>query len=315
MFTVLIVDPIAEEGINLLLENSLEVRYLEERSHHSIKNGVTDVDALIVRTSKITREVIENAPQLKVIARHGVGYDNIDLQAATEQGIVVTNTPTANVVAVSEHIIGVMIMLFKHIRRADIDLRKGKFEVRNLYIGTELEGKTLGIIGLGRIGRRVGTIAAKGLGMNVIGYDPYILPDALDADITLIDSWEEIFARPDVVSVNLPLTTSTVGIIGEEELSLMKPSAIFLNYSRGSIVKEDALVRVLEAGKILGAGLDVFEQEPTPADNPLLQMEQVVVTPHMAAHSKEAMVKMATHAAQGVVEVLSGNKATWQVNK
>lgn len=313
MKKVLLVDPIAQEGIALMEHAGFEVRALTDRSHEHILKEVVDKDAILVRTTFITEDIIEAGSKLRVIARHGVGYDNIDVGAAAKRGIVVTNSPMANLVAVAEHVIGMMIVLAKNMRKADIALRQGQFSARNVYIGQELEGKTLGLVGLGRIGQRVGQIAMNGLGMRVLGYDPYIPKSAIPQGFAYTDSWEEIFSKPDFVSLHLPLIESTKGLIGMREFSLMKKNAIFINCARGPIVVEADLVAALKNNVILAAGLDVFETEPPASDNPLFTLDNVLVTPHMAAHSKEAMVKMAVHAAQGIVEVLSGKNPTWKV--
>jgi D-3-phosphoglycerate dehydrogenase len=314
MYNVLILDPIAPEGVALLKDHHCNVRFLQDKSLENIKQNMVDVDAILVRTTKITAEIINAGPKLKVISRHGVGVDNIDVATATKRGVYVTNTPLANTVSVAEHLIGMMIVLARQIRKADLALRDGRFEARNEYIGVELEGKTLGIIGLGKIGQKVGRIAALGLGMKVIGYDPYIKPEQLDGMITLTTNWDQVFRNSDFVSVHLPLLDSTRGIIGMNEFQMMKRSAYFINGARGAVVKEADLIRTLQDGVISGAGLDVYEQEPPLKDNPLFAMENTVVTPHMAAHSHDAMVKMATHAAQGIIEVLQGHQPSWPMN-
>lgn len=316
MQKVLLVDPIAAEGIDLLKQNGLQVELLQDNSVENIKKYVVDADAILVRTSKITREIIEAGTKLKVVARHGVGVDNIDLQAASEKKIPVTNTPHANTVSVAEHVMGLMIALAKNMRKTDLALRDGHFEVRNKYIGVELEGKTLGIIGLGKIGQKVGKIAAYGFGMKVIGYDPYVKPEQLDPAIEMTSDWDLIFKESDFVSLHMPLLESTRGIVGIKEFKMMKRTAYFINAARGSVANERDLIQALQEGLIAGLGTDVYDQEPPAKDNPLFSMDNTVVTPHMAAHSHDAMIKMATHAAQGVIEVLvKKEKPSWQVNR
>lgn len=316
MQKVLLVDPIAAEGIDLLKQNGLQVELLQDNSVENIKKHVVDADAILVRTSKITREIIEAGTKLKVVARHGVGVDNIDLQAASEKKIPVTNTPHANTVSVAEHVMGLMLALAKNMRKTDLALRDGHFEVRNKYIGVELEGKTLGIIGLGKIGQKVGKIAAYGFGMKVIGYDPYVKPEQLDPAIEMTSDWDLIFKESDFVSLHMPLLESTRGIVGIKEFKMMKRTAYFINAARGSVANERDLIQALQEGLIAGLGTDVYDQEPPAKDNPLFSMDNTVVTPHMAAHSHDAMIKMATHAAQGVIEVLvKKEKPSWQVNR
>lgn len=316
MDKVLLVDPIAVEGIELLEKNGLHVEFLEDNSAEKIKESVIGADAMLVRTSRITREIIEAGSRLKVIARHGVGVENIDLQAASEKRIYVTNTPLANTTSVAEHVIGLILVLAKNMRKADIALRDGRFEVRNKYIGVELEGKTLGIVGLGKIGQKVGLMAAVGFGMKVIGFDPYVKQEQLDSMIELIDDWDRIFKESDFVTLHLPLTPSTRGIVGMKELKMMKKSAYLINGARGAVANEQELIQALQEGLIAGFGTDVYNEEPPAKDNPLFFMENTVVTPHMASHTHDAMVKMATHAAQAVIEVLvRKQEPSWPVNK
>lgn len=313
MKKTLLLDPIAQDGIDLLKKNGIEVIQHFSRNNEDIIKAVHDADALLVRTTPVSREIIEAAPNLKVIARHGVGVDHINIEAANQFKIAVTNSPWANVESVAEHIIGMMISLSKHFLKSDSALRKGDFSVRNTYIGQELKDKTLGIIGLGRIGQRVSAIALDGFNMKVKAYDPYLQQDSIDSRI-VFEHWDEIFSQSDIVSLNLPLTEKTTEIIRKKEFKLMKNNAFFINCSRGKVVHEDALIWALEQGEIQGAGIDVFSQEPPNSDNKLFTLDNVIVTPHMAAHSHEAMVLMATHAAQGIVEVFSGKKPSWQVN-
>ena len=315
MTKILIVQPIAKEGVKLLEEKGFEVKQLEDHNIENIKKEVIDADAILVRTAKIPREVIKCGKKLKVIARHGVGVDNIDIEAATENGVYVTNAPIASDVSVAEHVLGLMISLAKNIRKADIALREGKFEVRNEYIGVELEGKTLGILGLGKIGRKVAIKAAKGFGMKIIGYDPFITQDNVDSVIEVTNSWEKVFKEADFISLNLPLNDKTRGIVGKKEFKMMKKTAYIINCARGPIVNEEELIQALNKGLIAGAGLDVFTEEPPAKDNPLFRLNNTIVTPHMAAHTHASMIKMATHAAQGIIEVLSNKPPTWPVNK
>ncbi|MDI6870814.1 MAG: hydroxyacid dehydrogenase [Bacillota bacterium] len=316
MAKVVIVQPIRSEGIDLLLKNGFEVRQLADRSLDSLKREVADADAMLVRDARIPREVIECGKKLKVISRHGAGLENIDVDAATEHGIQVTNTPVANSTSVAEHVLGLILSLAKNLQIMDRAVRDGRFEIRHQRYGLELEGKTLGIIGLGRIGRRLAAKAALGLGMKVLGYDPYADPAALDpAILEVTGDWDRVFQESDFVSLNLPLTEKTRGIVGKRDFALMKRTAFFINCSRGQVVVEGDLIEALQEGLIAGAGLDVYETDPPSPDNPLLKMENTVLTPHSAAHTEEAMVNMAVHAAQGIVEVLNGRPPTWPVNK
>jgi len=312
---VLIAQPIVEEGIQLLLDEGFEVKQLEHYSTEILINEVAKADAILVRYAKIPREVIERGKKLKVISRHGVGLEAIDVQAATEHGVYVTNTPVANSVSVAEHAIGMIVALSKNFIKVDSALRKGWFDIRYECYGFELEGKILSILGLGNVGRRLALKAAKGLGMKVIGFDPYVVQKDVDPVIEITDSWKKVFKEGDFVSLNVPLNDSTQGIVGRREFEMMKNTAFIINCARGPIVNESELIKALQEEIIAGAGIDVYAEEPPPQDHPLFYMDNTIVTPHCAAHSHEAMVKMAIHAAQGIIEVLNGKKPTWPVNE
>jgi D-3-phosphoglycerate dehydrogenase len=312
---ILIVQPIAKEATQLLIDEGFEVKELENHSVEIAMKEVVDVDAIIVRNGEIPREVIERANNLKVISRHGVGLEHIDVEAATEKGIYVTNAPIANSVSVVEHVIGMMLALAKNLITVDKALRKGRFEIRHECYGIELESKTLSIIGLGNVGRRLALKAVKGLGMRVIGFDPYVSTGDIDPDVEITDDWERVFREGDFVSLNLPLNDKTIGIVGVNEFKMMKKTAYLINCARGPIVKEPELIEALKEGLIAGAGIDVYSEDPPAKDNPLFFMENTIVTPHTAAHTDEAMKKMAMHAAQGVIEVLRNKVPTWPVNR
>ncbi len=314
MAKVLIVQPIAEEGVKLLQDQGYTVKQLADASIDNLKKEVVDSDAILIRTGEISREVIAAAKNLKVIARHGAGVDNIDLKSATEHGVQVTNTPIANNISVAEHTIGLMVALAKQIRKADLALREGRFEVRNIYIDVELAGKILGVIGLGKIGQQVASKAARGFDMKVLGFDPFLSQAEVDTLIEVTDDWERVFKEADFISLNLPLNEQTRDMIGKKEFAMMKDTAFLINCARGQIVKEEDLIEALERGEIAGAGLDVYATEPPSKDNLLFKLENTIVTPHMAAHSYESMVKMACHAAQGIIEVLNKQEPTWPVN-
>lgn len=315
MFKVVIVQPIAEEGVKKLEEQGYEVKLLEDRSIENLKKEVEDADAILVRDARIPREVIECGKKLKVISRHGVGIESIDVKAATEKGIYVTNTPTANDVSVAEHVIGLITALAKNLVIVDNAIRNGGFEIRHKCYGIQLEGKTLGILGLGKIGRKVASRAAHGLEMKVVGYDPYVKQEELGELAEVKSSIEEVLRESDFVSLNLPLTENTRELIGINEFKMMKHTAYFINCSRGQVVKEKELIEALDKGIIAGCGLDVYEIDPPLSDNPLFAMKNTVLTPHTAAHTNEAMVNMAVYAAQGIIEVLSGKQPAWPVNR
>ena len=313
-YKVMVAQPIAKEGLERLEQAGLEVIYPEQPIDDRLLEVPEDCDAILIRTAQIGRQVIEQCPQLKVIARHGIGVDNIDMAAASEKGIFVTNVPRSNTNSVAEHVVGMMIALAHHIVKADKELRKGRFEVRNLFIGSELAGKTLGLIGYGNIGRLVVNKCTSGLGMNAIVYDPYVKEVYLDG-VRLVDSIETILTESDFVSLHLPYLPEMHHFINAEALKKMKNSAYLINCARGGPVDEEALYHAIQSGDIAGAGLDVFEDEPAPKQHPLWALEQVIVTPHMAAHTKDALIRMAVGAADEIIAVLNGKEPTHCVNR
>jgi D-3-phosphoglycerate dehydrogenase len=313
-FKVLIPQPIAEEGINYLQNNGCEIVTPDGVDCTTLKEAVKDCDAILVRTAKINRDVIESANNLKVIARHGVGLDNVDIEAATENDIYVCNAPTANSNSVAEHVVGMMLTISHHIVRADKELRQGNFEMRNYLIGSELAGKTIGLIGFGNIGKLVAKKCGLGMGMKVLVFDPYI--DQIDKGyVDKANTINELFLQADYISLHIPYSRKLHHFIGKEKLSLMKPTAYLINAARGGLVDEEALYQLLVSKRISGAAIDCFEVEPTPSKHPLWQLENVVVTPHMAAHSKEAMVRMALEPAKEIVRVKDGEEPVVCVNR
>ncbi len=313
-YKVLIPQDIDEEGKKYLTDRNYEIKMGSGSSVENIIEDVKDCDAIIARTAAYPREVMEASKKLKVIGRHGVGVDNVDVQAATELGIYVTNALLSNACSVAEQAIGLIIASAKKMIRCDKALRNGNFEIRNQIQGIELQGKTLGLIGLGRIGAIVAKKAALGLDMKVMAYDPFVNQEDIISEIELVRTRDSVFKNADFVSLHLPVTDKTRKSIGKAEFEMMQPTAYLINTARGEIVNEKELVQALKAGEIAGAGLDVYEQEPPQKNNPLFDLENVIVTPHNAAHTKEAAKRMALHAAMGVHEVLSGEQPSWPVN-
>ena len=312
-YKVLIPQDIAVEGKQYLLERGYEIKMGSGITVDAIKQDVADCDAILARTAPFPAEVIKAGKKLKVIGRHGVGVDNIDLQAAEQQGVWVTNAPLSNSNTVAEITIGFIIALARQLTYCQQEFRKGNFEIRNKVKGIDLDGKPLGIAGLGKIGKLVAAKARLGLGMRILAYDPYVSQEQAPEGVEITNSWEELFSHSDFVTLHMPFTGKK--LVGMKEFSLMKPSAYFINVARGELVAEEELIAALEQKKIAGAALDVFEQEPPDRDNPLLSMDNVIVTPHNAALTTECTVRMALHAAMGIDEVLSGKTPTWPVNK
>lgn len=312
-YMILLYEDMHEVGKALLREKA-EILYATSLEEASLMNEVKEVDGIIVRANgKVSRKLMDSAPKLIVIGRHGVGVENVDLEAATEKGIWVVNTPDANDISVAEHFFGLALILSKILKKADLALREGRFEVRYQYIGKELHGKTLGILGFGRIGKKVGRIGYHGFGMKVLYYDA-IRYEEVEKEIKATKvSLEDVLSQSDYISINLPMLPATKGLLTKREFELMKPSAYIINLARGPIWDEKALYAVLKEGKIAGAGSDVYEVEPATKDHPLFQLENFIGTPHMAAHTDEALRRMSL-VAEDVLRVLEGEAPLHPVN-
>ncbi len=301
MFKVLITEPIAEEGVKLLSQKAI-VDFKALCSPCELANAIGQYDALVVRSrTKVTEEVIEAGQKLKVIARAGAGLDNVDVEAAKRRGIAVINAGESVAIAVAELTLGLMLSLARRIPQAHLSLKEGRWE-KQFLLGTQLQGKTLGIVGLGRIGTALAK-RAMALEMVVIATDPFICPEkALQLGIPLVPL-EELLQISDFVSLHVPLTPQTSKMIGWRELCLMKPTAYLINTARGGIVDEEALAKALEEGRIAGAALDVFEEEP-PINSPLLRSDKVILTPHIGASTQEAQALASLEIARKVLEIL-----------
>ncbi len=309
---VLIADPVAPEGIELL-RRVAEVDVKTGLPQDSLIATIPSYDALVVRSeTKVTRPVIEAAERLQVVGRAGVGVDNIDLDAATERGIVVVNAPQGNTVAAAEHTIALLLALARHIPQADASMRAGKWD-RKSYIGTEVRGKTLGIIGLGKIGSEVAR-RATALEMRVLAVDPFVPVERARAlGVESVD-FEQLLILSDFISVHPPLTAATQGMIGAAEIARMKDGVRIINVARGGIIDETALADAVRSGKVAGAAVDVFTSEPPPPDNPLLGDPRIITTPHLGASTAEAQERVAIDVAEQIVDVLQGRPARYAVN-
>jgi len=309
---VLVADPIAPEGIEIL-KTVAEVDVKTELSKDELAAVIGDYDALAVRSeTKVTAEIIARANKLKIIGRAGVGVDNIDVEAATNRGILVVNSPEGNTLAAAELTVAMLLALARNIAPADQSLRGGKWD-RKKYMGSEVYGKTLGVVGLGKIGREV-VSRLQAFGMSVLGYDPYLKPEQAEAlGIKLVDL-DTLYKESDYISVHTPKTKETTGMINAEKLALMKPTVRLINCARGGIIDEAALADAARSGRIAGAAVDVFTTEPAPADNPLLGVPNILTTPHLGASTEEAQVNVALDIAEQIVEVLNGKPARAAVN-
>lgn len=304
MFRVLIADKLEAAGIDLLQKLGLDVDNRPGLNGDELKAALRAADAAIVRSApKVTADVLDDPGKLRAIARAGVGVDNIDVPAATRKGIVVMNTPGGNTVSAAEHTIALMLALARRVPQADAVMKAGGWD-RNKFVGTQLTGKTLGVVGLGRIGREVAR-RAIGLEMRVLAYDPFVTPDkAAELGITAAPGVAALLPEVDFLTIHVPLTDETKSLIGAAELATMRKSARVLNVARGGVIDELALADALAAGTIAGAGIDVFAAEPPPADHPLLKAPNVVLTPHLGASTVEAQENVAVEAAQLVADFL-----------
>jgi len=311
-FRVLLYENMHQAGIDLLAEKA-ELIIANNLEENSVIEQARDVDAIVIRANgAVTARIMDSAPKLKVVGRHGVGVDAIDLKAAKQRGIVVCNTPDANLESVAEQAVGFMITLSKQILRADQALRQGRWNVRYEYIGQEMDRRTLGLVGMGRIGARVAEICHFGFRMPIIYHDVIAYPDLEERLSAKKLPLGEVLKKADYISLHVPLLPATKGLIGAEQLAMMKKGAFLINTSRGAIVDEAALIKALRSGHLGGAGLDVFDTEPTPADNPLLQFDNVVLTPHMAAHTDDALKAMSM-VAEDIIRVLEGKEPLYRV--
>jgi len=301
---VLISDSLAPQGIEILeAAEGIEVVDSPGLSPEALLEAISDADGLIIRSgTQVTAEVIAAAKQLSVVGRAGIGVDNVDVGAATARGIVVMNTPGGNTVTTAEHAIALLVSLARHIPQATASMKAGKWD-KKTYVGTELFARTLGVLGLGNIGRIVAE-RARGLGMKVVAYDPFLSSEAASKlDVELLDL-DAVLARADVLSVHVPRTPDTAGLIGKDAFAKMKRGVLLVNAARGGIVDEAALLEALEAGQVGGAALDVFEQEPPAADHPLVSHPRVICTPHLGASTEQAQLNVALAVAEQVRDYL-----------
>lgn len=304
------------EGLNVLQKSS-DVLYNPNfwSQSEALRRAIADADALIVRNqTRVDESLLMHASKLKVIGRLGVGLDNIDLQAATERNIAVVYAKNANAVSVAEYVIHALLTVIRPLEQAGQSVRQGKWE-RGRFTGGELYGKTLGLIGLGEIARRV-AVRAKAFGMRVLGTDPFVIPydyPVTELGIQLV-SLDQLLGQADFVSVHVPLTAQTRRLIDAQALSRMKPHAWLINTSRGEIIDEHALDLALRERVIQGAVLDVLSQEPPPADHPLLHHPDVLMTPHIAGLTQESQTRISVLVAEEVLHVLAGRPSLCVVN-
>ncbi|MAV64233.1 MAG: phosphoglycerate dehydrogenase [Candidatus Marinimicrobia bacterium] len=313
MNKILITDPLSENGINILKEAGFDVINMPGINSEDLIKILPGIDGWIIRSgTKINKKHFQYAEQLKVIGRAGVGVDNIDIVSATENGIVVMNVPDGNTISAAEHTMALTSALSRNIQEGHLSLMKGKWK-RSELVGNELRQKTLGVVGLGKIGREV-IKRALGYEMKILGYDPYVNKKLFESDNINIVDFEELLEKSDYITVHVPLIDSTRSLFNYEVMSKMKSSARIINVARGGIINEADLVKVLDEGKISGAAIDVFENEPLNHDNPLIKARNILLTPHLGASTFEAKEGVSTSICNQVVDFLKDDKMSNAIN-
>jgi len=306
MIKVLVSDALSEEGLKVFKESKeLTVDVKTDLKPDALKEVIKDYDGLVVRSAtKVTKEVIQAAKKLKVVGRAGVGLDNVDLEAATQKGIIVMNTPAGNTISTAEHTFSMILSLSRNIPQANASTKKGEWK-RSKFMGVEVYGKTLGIVGFGRIGSEVAKRALS-FGMKILAYDPFLSAEVAESIGVEIAELKKVLQEADYITVHTPLTNETRHMISDKEFALMKKGVRIINCARGGIIDEIALVKALKELKVAGAAMDVFESEPLSAENELLKLDNVIITPHLGASTEEAQVNVAIEVAEIVRDALLG---------
>ncbi len=311
---VLVTDGVSDSGLAPLLEDDrFEVARVDKSSDAGFPAALGDAQALIVRSAtKVTGDMMDLGPSLRVVGRAGVGVDNIDLGAATERGIAVMNSPAGNTVAAAELTMALILSAVRRVAEADRSMRRGDWD-RSRLQGVQLKDRTLGLVGAGRIGGEVAH-RCRAFGMQVLAYDPYLTDERAEFLGLSLTDLDDVLANADVISLHVPLTDETAHLIDEAAIARMRPGAFVVNVSRGGVVDEEALARALESGQLAGAALDVFEVEPLPADSPLLGLNNIVLTPHLGASTVEAQELVAREIAIAVRDALISGDLSASIN-
>lgn len=310
---ILVSDPIADEGVKIFQDEGFEVEVNTGLSPEELQKAIKGVHGLVIRSAtKVTPALLEAADSLKVVGRAGTGLDNVDIPAATAKGVVVMNTPGQNSNAAAELAMGHIFALSRHIHRSNVGLRQGKWEKKKLR-GREVKGKTLGILGMGNIGAILAELG-KGVKMKVLGYDPYLEPDQIKVRGAEPVSLDDLVTQADYISIHVPKTNETAGLFNAQMLAKIKEGSYLINCARGGIVDEEALCDSLESGHLAGAALDVFEQEPLPAQSRLLFSDDLSCTPHLGANTHEAQINVAVAVANQMSKFLKTGEALNAVN-
>ncbi len=306
MIKILVSDPLSEEGLKILNAiKEFQVDVKTDLKPETLKSIIKDYDCLVVRSAtKVTKDIIEAAHKLKVIGRAGVGLDNVDLEAATQKGIIVMNTPAGNTISTAEHTFSMILALSRNIPQANVSVKLGEWK-RSKFMGVELYNKTLGIIGLGKIGTEVAKRALS-FGMKILAYDPFLSREIAEGLGVEAVELKELLERSDYITVHTPLTEETKHMVSDAEFAIMKNGVRVINCARGGIIDEQALVNAIKEGKVSGAAIDVFEKEPLAPDNEILKLDSIITTPHLGASTEEAQVNVAIEVAQIVRDALLG---------
>jgi D-3-phosphoglycerate dehydrogenase len=311
LMNILLPQTIASEAVHLIEQADHTVMVAPHATTETILPLIKDAHGLILRTGiSITSDLLSEAERLLIIARTGAGLDNVDVEAATEKQIIVTSNLGVNTISVTEHILALILAISKKLRILDMAVRSYNFGIRYQNLPRDLNEKKIGLLGFGRIGSEVARICHQIFSMQVAAFDPYLSDDikATYAGWVKFVDMDTLFSISDVLSIHVPLTKNTHHLVGRSHICMMKRDAVLINTSRGGIVDESALIKALQDKKIAGAALDVFSEEPVPADNPLLKLENVILTPHTAALTSECVTRMAIEAAQCVLDVFAGIK-------
>ena len=315
---ILVTNKISPCGVEKLKEYGFELIWPKSNLAEDVKELIGDVDGIVARMTPVKQELIEAAPNLKIIGMHGVGLDGIDVKLAEEKGIAVVHTPEANAISVAENVMAMILNLAKHTIGADYALRvENRFQDRDKYLGHDIAGKTLGLVGLGRIGRRLAIMAGCGFDMRVVAYDPYVSAEKMKEvanGVEKMETVDDLLAQADYLSFHTQMTPEMQGFVNYDLLKKMKPSACLINEMRGALVVDEDLKRALEEGVIAGAAVDVFTKEPTPPDFPLLKAPNLIATPHTGASTYESMERTILTLAEEFHHFFEGEKVNYLAN-
>jgi len=313
MKRVLITQKVPEPAL-ALFEGHAELVFSPAPDEKTVAGLITDCDAVLVRTAtKLGRETLSKAGKMKLISRTGTGVDNVDVAAATDNRIIVCNTPSANTISVAEHTVTLMFSMLKQIVKLNNETKSGNWSSRDTDTGTDLRGKNIGLVGFGRIGQTVAKMVSA-FGMKIHFFDPMMKDLSVNDDYVCHNELNSLLAGCDILSLHLPLIESTRNMIGSDEIALMKTGSYIMNTSRGGLINETALIEGINSGRLRGAGLDVFEDEPVKKDNPLCSVENIIMTPHAAALTPECKLNVAIEAVRNILDFLEGGRPASVVN-